>query len=531
MIKIRPGRWEVTMRPSVSALLVSFSLLISFSAAHQRKCESGVPSSGDKDSTIVSLLQQSHELSQQAPLRMRLSLLRTQAQMASHLRPDLSREWANELFTLSSQVTGNEQSWAQDAAMAILARVDPDHALELLHRMNPEEPDTKRTNSPPKMELVRQVFEVLIARDGASALPVLEQEAVRLGIQGHYPYAALGQAAMQAVSKEWVNNKPHAVEVVEAVFERELATYSQDTRRGYFDDLEFGNMLRVVADSLPRESVQPAVRVLVKNLLGADTNKYKFEAKVYTAEGKTATVSNGIDAAILHFGDLVNRIDPALAQELESTRPELQVALEYTKDGLLRSSMFGAHVQDGRPRDVDAETSMDARRLAPVNAEAAIAKVEQLKIDERADAALEVARSIAGDNPGRAAELIAEVQPSENIANEELRLNLVSARVSVAASQDKKGELHQLLQSGFELADRIILGQQRGGHVDFVPGLTELVEIGIQNDLHETIAFVQNLPASDLKAQLLLGAASALSMPMRLPLRSRSEQKPERSAQ
>src|SRR5215472_2727311 len=127
MIKIRPGRWEVTMRPSVSALLVSFSLLISFSAAHQRKCESGVPSSGDKDSTIVSLLQQSHELSQQAPLRMRLSLLRTQAQMASHLRPDLSREWANELFTLSSQVTGNEQSWAQDAAMAILARVDPDH--------------------------------------------------------------------------------------------------------------------------------------------------------------------------------------------------------------------------------------------------------------------------------------------------------------------------------------------------------------------------------------------------------------------
>lgn len=48
---------------------------------------------------------------------------------------------------------------------------------------------------------------------------------------------------------------------------------------------------------------------------------------------------------------------------------------------------------------------------------------------------------------------------------------------------------------------------------------------------HEKSAMEQLHGVASLKGQLLLGAASALSMPMRLPLRSRSEQRPQRSAQ
>lgn len=45
---------------------------------------------------------------------------------------------------------------------------------------------------------------------------------------------------------------------------REFANYGQDARRGYFDDQEFGNMLRVVvAGGVPQESLQPALRLLV----------------------------------------------------------------------------------------------------------------------------------------------------------------------------------------------------------------------------------------------------------------------------
>jgi hypothetical protein len=422
--------------------------------------------------------------------------------LVSELRADLGLEWANELFTLSSQAPGAARSYSQDTAITILARLDPSRALELLHGMSFEEPETGQKSLLPNMQPVEQVFLLLIARDGLSAFPVLEQEAERLGIQGHYPYAALGQAAMQAVSKEWASNKPHAVEVVQAVFEREVARYSQDTRRTYFDDLEFGNMLQVVAGGLPTESVQPAVRMLVKNLLGADANKYQYEAKVHTNAGKTGTVINGIDAAILRFGALINRIDPELAQKLESTRPELGSTLEYANGGRQRMSMFGPNQQYTRLRHPDAETRMDALRLSHVNAEAAIAKVEQLPQNQKRDALLEVARSIAGDDPDRATELLGQVQLADNAPNEELQLSLISTRLCIAAAQDKKDELHELLQSGFALANRIISQQLRDGHVGVVAGLGELVQIGIQHDQYATTAFVQNLPPSDVRGSL-----------------------------
>ena len=520
------------MRPPLSVLLVSFALLVSFSEVCQGKpqsSESTSPPRGKNDSTIISLLQQSHELNPQLPARMRLSLLRSQARMVSSLRADLGEEWANELFTFSFQTEGNERSSAQDTAMAILARLNPDRALGLLHTMSVEEPEAKGMPSPPQMQLVGQVFQILVARDGVSALPVLEQEAERLSIQAHYPYAAVGQAAMQAVSKEWGSNKQHAVEVVRSVFEREFANYSQDARRGYFDDLEFGNMLRVVAGGLPQESVQPALRLLVKNLLGTDTKRYQFQGEVYTKDGKKASVDNAIDAAILNLGMLINRLDPKLAQELEVTRPELKVGLEYANEDRERSGMLGPRT---RPPDSEAETRMDAVRLSRINAEAAIAKAEQLPKDaNRASTILEVARNISGDNPERAAELIAEAQEGEKGPSEEFQLDLISARAHVAASQGQRNELRELLLRGFDSANRIILKQQQVERLYFVGALGGLVQIGIQNEPDLTVAFVQNLPASPLKAQLLFGAASALNMPGRLPLGSWQEQRSERPAQ
>lgn len=92
-----------------------------------------------------------------------------------------------------------------------------------------------------------------------------------------------------------------------------------------------------------------------------------------------------------------------------------------------------------------------------------------------------------------------------------MQLNLISAQASVAAAQDKKNELHQLLQQGLEIANHIILEQQRMGTLHFVDGVPALVQIGIQNDANLTIGFLQSLPPSDTKAALLLEAAWKLS--------------------
>jgi hypothetical protein len=517
------------MRRSLCTILASFVLLSNLLEAQDGKSQSskpGVLSTSDADTTAVDLLQQSHNLSQQLPVSMRLmNLLPRQAEMVSRLRPDLGREWANELFTLSFQTQAAQRSFVQNAAIRMLVRLDPERALELLPRLSIEDPVPKWATSPPGMQLVHEVFDVLAARDGESALPLLEQEADRLGVQGHYPYAALGYAAMRATLNDWGHDNQQAIRILQSVFEPAFTRYSQNAHT-YFDDLEFGKMLEVLAGGLPLDSVKPALHLLVKSLLATETSKYQFEAEVYTSDGQTAKVHNAVDATILLFGTLINR-DPELAEQLKSTRPELQTALEYAKAGRQRSLNFAPGRQPRNMHSVDsgAEARMDAVRLSHINAEAAIKKAEQLPDDDkRTGTLLEVARGIAGDYPERAAELIAESQSANKPTDDQLQLNLISAQAFVAAAESKGDDLAELLRRGFESANRILLEQQRTGAIQIVTGLEPLVQIGIQNDPNLTVTFIESLSPSYLKAELLLGAASALSMRRPLPFSSRPQQ-------
>jgi hypothetical protein len=254
-------------------------------------------------------------------------------------------------------------------------------------------------------------------------------------------------------------------------------------------------------------------------LLETDTNKYHFHAEVRTSDGKSAKVNNAIDAAILHFGALINRLDPELAEELKSTRPELNPALEYAKDGRQRMGQFGVEPKNVRPLDPSGERRADALIFSHINSDVAIAKAEQLPDgDKRASTMLEVARTIANDHPEQAAELIVEIQRRDRPIDDELRLNLISGQVSVAAAQDKKNELHELLQRGFEAAIHIILEQQNTGTLHFVDGVASLVHIGILNEPNVTISFLQSLSPSDTKAALLLEAAWTLCKRQIIPV-------------
>src|SRR5579859_5381537 len=102
------------MRRLFCKLVFSLALLASSGSA---QLESGVqlpgpgirPRVGSPDA-ILDLLQQSHQLDPLLPLGMRHFLLRMQAQTAADLRPELARDWANELFQLSAQAKGTERS-------------------------------------------------------------------------------------------------------------------------------------------------------------------------------------------------------------------------------------------------------------------------------------------------------------------------------------------------------------------------------------------------------------------------------------
>jgi len=469
------------------------------------------PQSTRDAGTFVSLIQQSHDLDNLLPPSMRVSELIRQAQMVSQLNPDLGREWANELFALSLQVKVSRRSQVQSTALDILIRLDPDRALDLLHQLSPEDPEAKSDNWPPQTRLAHKVFDILVMRDGENALPVLQQEADRMGLQGHYPYAALGYATMQASNKYWGNDNPRAIRLLESVFQPAFARYSQAPRT-YFDDYEFGGMLQVLAGGLPFDSVQPALHLLVKNLLATDTSKYQFTAEVINVNGQSAPAHNAIDAAIFLFGSLINR-DPDLAKELASSRPQLQKGLEFTKEGQQRSSMFGpALPEQGQAAGVN-EMYQDAVRLALSNPAEAIAMAERLPDGTRTIVLLQVARMVSRYDPARAATVIAEVQQENKPPmDEETLVDIISAQAFVAAGQNNQSALHDLLRQGFAAANHTLLEQQgaRRNYVS-IPALSPLAYIGMEKDPDFTIPFVEGLPASRVKAEVLLDAAHALS--------------------
>lgn len=469
--------------------------------------------STDETNVFLSLIQQSHDLDQLLPPPIRVEMLVRQAEAVWQVSPVLGREWADESLILSAQLEPEGRSQVQTRALRLLVHLDSTKGLEHLHQMNDVDREGKPATLPAAPEAAQQVFATSVSRDGESALPTLEQEAERLGLQGHYPYAALGYAVVDASNKYWGNDDPRAVRILQSIFQQAFARYSQ-TPRDYFDDCEFGRMLQVLAGGLPFESVQPALHMVVKNLLTTDTNKYHFRAELYGARGESlAAVHNAIDAALLQLGSLVVR-DSELTQELKTSRPQLLRALEAITNNEQCSGSFGPELSSQNPSTAKyQETYQEAIHLSHVNANEAIAKAEQLPADMRNVALLQVARGIARYDPERAAAVIAKVQQENGYVDEQTSLDIISAQAFVAAGQNNDTAIHDILQHGFDLAKHIIVEQQNspGNRFSLMAVLPPLIHIGMENEPDFTISFVEGLGPSRLKGELLLVAADGVS--------------------
>jgi hypothetical protein len=129
-------------------------------------------------------------------------------------------------------------------------------------------------------------------------------------------------------------------------------------------------------------------------------------------------------------------------------------------------------------------------------------------------ALLQVARMVSRYDQERAAAVIAEIrQDRKTSMDEETYVDVSSAQAFVAAGRNDQEALHNSLRNGFVSANRILLEQQRIGRSSSLPALTPLVHIGMEKDPNFTITFVEALPASRSKAEVLLDAAAALSGP------------------
>jgi hypothetical protein len=446
---------------------------------------------------IVTLLEQSHNLDQLVAPSQRLQLLGRQTEMVSRYRADLGGEWASELLELSHQQQGWSRGYAQQTALTALSRLDTNSALALLDRPDLEESPPNSAGFSVQGSLANRIFSTVIERDGLAALPLVEQAADRLGTKGHYPYGALGYAAMQAANPFWGNNQQRGVDILRLVLDPSFARYKQAPNR-FEDDVEFGTMLQVLAGGLPLEVVQPGLHEFVHRILAMDQSAHPLEVDVTTRDGRSVKSDNAIDATLTYFGALVNR-DQELVQHLVAARPSLQPGLEATKEANLQSIRFGPSFNHTGTLHRGSQNQTAGQRN---------------------NALLDAARNAAGEHPEKAAALIESVDLDTSSPDALLQLNLISAQVSVTASQAKTQELRALLERGFELATQVSDSAKGDAPGHFTPGLAPMVQIGIQNQRELTLTFLQSYPPSGEKAELLLAAASALDMPVHLPIGS-----------
>ena len=514
------SNFRQTMFRSIGTSVLAFSVLMGVPEVWGQGPE---PSSGSSRALAIQLLQESHDLSLQLPAYARPAMLRRQVQVVTPLDADLGRQWASELSVLASGEKGIRRSMVQESANEALAGMEPGRALDLLRSMRMGADADDGSVAPPKVVLAARVFQLLVSKEGLRVLPTLEQEAQQMGIEGHYPYSALALAAERAVSQDWASNKAHAVQVIDSEFQLAWQYYRQNPRN-YFDDLEFAQMLQIVSGGLPHESLRPALAAFVNNVLATDIARYHFRAELIDTSGNVYKADNAIDAALLYHGAVINRIDPDLARKLESSRPLLNPALDHVRDGEVRSSSIGWGDAQWQPPSQVAEVRADILRMAFAAPEQAILRARQLPKSERAIVELDIARYIAGDSPDQAAALISEAQALQPSADVAMEANLLSAQVALAA-RGNKDDLCDLLKRAFALTNASVSQEFLAGSV-LVPGLAALVQIGIQNEPDLTVQFIHSLAPARLRADALLGAAAALTMPNRLPLRHHLEPTP-----
>jgi hypothetical protein len=467
----------------------------------------------DPSATIISLAQQSHDLNSKSDVNSQVYLLERQITLILRRNPELARQWIDELFALSlEQRKGSPVVVTQQMAITDLSQIDPDAALNLLNRMSTTNANQKQAMISAKSAAASPIFAALIARDGVNALPVVEHEAELLAIDDTYPYGALGAAANAAAMKDWRSNRDRAVSLIQATFERAFARY-RDRPASYSEDYAFGDMLIHLGGSLPNEVLRPALDLLVQNLLMTDTKAYQVQAQMFACDGREVKADNAIDAVLLRLAALMNRVDPELAQHLQEGRPALRAAIEETTAGCQRALKIGPNPQNTRLRNPNVQLQADAMQFEHINTDAAIAKAQQITDENlRVQTLLRIAGDIAENEPERAAKLVIDAEMNLKNADARMQLNLITAEASVAAAQQKNDNVRELLQRGFEIA------MTKGAEGASGP----LLRIAIQNDPSFAMMFLQNLPPSPEKAQLLVEVASELDIES-LQSRSRAQ--------
>lgn len=448
----------------------------------------------------AALLERAYAITRDLPLETRAYLLGWMVDPAARIEPQIAASWADELFQMAQELSDQDQQGrAELAAVRALAHIDVDHALAVFRRMDAATLQSGRVvPQDARSAAAETLFPEILRKQGVAAVPVLQQEAQRLGETGSYPYSAMALV---------MNELTHLDRSLgENVFADSVTAYQQSTPT-LAGNADFVSLLHNVR-WVPLAEAQQALTTVVNNLLSQpdDSGRQKLPDPV---QYQGSTVDTATDYLLLKLLPQIRALQPDLLDTIAQSRPALAKAAGPASAHMGQSATSGT--------DPDQAVVNRIQRAAADNPQQALVASNQLQDPAvRSQALAAVASGMASKDPQQAAQLLSNAQDiAAKIDDKRKQLQAIVAMAQAANRMNNQAVLRDSLARGFALGNELLqLDEDKGTPPSFTL-LAPLVRAGAHTQLETLVAGIQGIQNLQVKAQLLVLTAQSMPRPRR----------------
>lgn len=465
----------------------------------------------DRDALAESLLNRAYSLTKQTSDTEKAYILSRLAEASVKTHPQKSKDWADEVFSVTGTLPNDMQrSQVEIATLQALSENDPDHALELLAKM--ETPRDRDGQPVPEMvsSVATMLFQRYWQKKGMDSLEGLATSARRMGETGSYPYMAMGMIIRQVKRKDPDKSKE---------LMNEALTYFNRRQTNSAGNNQFAMFLRQNREDIPTPLLKDLLEKVVAQAVA--TKDESTSMVLATEKGVAAKLNSAASILLFQVMPMIRDLDPEWAKKLETQYQELRAAADFARSGeqrmMVTRGVGGAGGQPPRAMmeemqamEIDELSTRDPQRALKMNAELTDPSV-------RAASGARLAASLVNTDPEQAAELLKKAKEAIAETKDPVdKLRILVGLAQAQASMNDKAGFEATLQSGYSLGEEMFrkgLDKNPNAPIFSQPGfdaMSRLTMSSVRMDYTATMARIDAIRSPLLQALLLITAAEGL---------------------
>jgi hypothetical protein len=438
-------------------------------------------------------------------------------QAAAPMRHEKTKEWVNELFATTAQVSDSWNKLVNEKnALVAFSDMDAVGALDLFKRLDapPAEKD-RLLDEDPRADAARTIFVRYWKSTGLAGIDRLRNLAVLLGNTGQYPFAA-----MTSVIRE-IDSSDEAL--AQSIFLEAVGAF-RNGGRVQSESEEFVQFLLDIHPFMPPWLLKPALEMCADRLLKSSVRKDEtYVAVVSNPKASTAFTSQS-QLLLARLMSVAEEVDSDLASKLRDRQPpQPDRSVAFTENPNISEVVVRGSADPSKLALLQ-QRGLEQQRLATIRSISTDDPNEALRLGETlTDPALQssawavMARAQAQPDPVRARELLNRSRTVlKNVKDEASQLSALADMAEAASSSGDVNALREITDRGFRVgvetfeSDLDAYPDKPAYDVKGFDPLRLLTRLSVKSDFYGAVARIMALDNAELKAYLLVWAAEEL---------------------